>query len=125
VANSPLFTGTPKIQFNATNTLVANTAVDGTGTLTTFYTAGGLGGYLSKIQIRSRGTNVATVLRVFCNGGLFAEVGVPLTTASQVAQLLPFDIPVREPLPANAVMSYTIGTAVAAGFTVMGIGGDY
>lgn len=125
MAATPQFTATPKVQSNSTNTLTANTAVDGSGTLTTFYTVGTSGGYLDSISIIPRGTNVVTVLRIFMDGILIREVTCAATTVSQVAALPPFEIPVRKAFPANAVLTYTLGTTVSAGFKITGFGGDY
>jgi hypothetical protein len=125
MATSPIFAGAPKSQSNATNTLTANTAVDGTGTLTTFFTCGASGSFVDAIYVRPRGTNVATVMRFFRDGNLFEEVTCPITTVSQVAALAPLVIPIRKPFSPNTVLTYTIGTTVASGFTVTGFGGDY
>jgi hypothetical protein len=125
MAANPNFSASPKVQANTTNILTANTAVDGTGTLTTFFTAGASGSYVDRISILARGTNVATVLRIFLNNSLIREITMPATTVSQVSALIPAEIPMRLSIPASAVLTYTLGTSVAAGFTVIGFGGDY
>ena len=61
--------------------------MDGTGTVTTVFTAGSNGSYVQRIVARPAGTNVASVLRVFINNGsasstntnnvLFTEVSLP------------------------------------------------
>jgi hypothetical protein len=69
VANTaPIFTDIPNIGFAPAIT-AANTNKDGTGTVDLVFTAGADGAFLQKLKIRPKGTNVATVLRVFLNNG--------------------------------------------------------
>lgn len=131
---APIFTLQPKIQWNAANILNANTAKDGTGAVDTVFTAGANGSYLQRLIIRPRGTNVATVMRVFVNDGagtaaannaLIAEVSLPATTLSESAAIIGAELPLNFPIPPGDKINVTLGTAVAAGFTVAVIGGDY
>jgi len=94
--------------------------------------AGTGGAFIDRIEILSRGTNVATVLRAFANANatnataannnLIGEVTCPATTVSQVAALAPVVIQVKKWLPAGTKISITIGTAVSAGFSVAAYG---
>jgi hypothetical protein len=135
----PIFPVTPVISFGTVAT--ANTAKDGSGTVTTVFTAGPNGSRLDTIKIRALGTNVATVMRFFINNGqsnatgtnnsLFYEVTVPASTLSEVASLtdlaLIFDgssLP-QKVLPAGYKVNVTIGTTVAAGLQVTAFGGNY
>lgn len=123
------------------NITAANTAKDGTGTVTTVFTAGANGARLDSIKVRALGTNVATVMRFFINNGLtnttaannvlFHEITVAATTLSEVAALADnaiifngVDLP-QVVLKAGYKINVTIGTAVAAGLIVTAIGGDY
>lgn len=114
----------------------ANTAKDGTGTVDTVFTADAVNGsYLQKLIIRPRGTNVASVLRVFlnntatntvaANNSMIAEIGLPATTVSEVAALAGIELPLNIPVPPGFRVNVTLGTAVAGGYAVTAIGGDY
>jgi hypothetical protein len=117
----------------------ANTATDGTGTVSTIFTADASnGGRVEMVRARALGTNVATVLRIFVNNGstnataanntLWAEITLPATTASNAAALA--DQYIGTPffplvLPPGYKLNATIGTAVSAGYSVTAAGGAY
>lgn len=120
----------------------ANTALDGTGTVGTLFTADATnGGRVERIRIMPLGTNIATVLRIFVNNGstnttaannsLLAEVALAATTLTQIAAQTPNDIPnsldVVLPivLPPGYKLLATLGTAVAAGYSIVALGGSY
>lgn len=131
--NFPIYSITPNVGFGQITT--ANTAKDGTGTVVTVFTAGANGGRAEKIRFRAKGTNVATVCRVFINNGgtnttatnnvLYDEITLPATTNSEVAQLLNQEIVLNLPLPAAYTLIITIGTTVAGGYAVTCVGGNY
>ena len=133
--NNPIFSKKGAAQWAAAGIAAANIAKDGTGTVATVFTGGVEGNYLHKLIARPRGTNVATVLRVFVNNGLtnataannslIAELTLPATTLSEVAAQPTFELPLNFILPAGFVINCTIGTAVAAGFSLTIIGGEY
>lgn len=114
----------------------ANTAKDGTGTVDTVFTADATeGSFLQKLVIRPRATNVASVLRVFMNNGstnataannaLIGEVTLPATTNSEVASIAGTELSLNIPIPAGYKINVTLGTAVAGGYVVTAIAGDY
>lgn len=114
----------------------ANTAKDGTGTVDTVFTADATNGsYLQKLIVRPRGTNIASVLRVFLNNGstnataanncLIAELSLPATTNTEVAAIAGFELPINLPLDAGYKVNVTLGTTVAGGYAVSAHGGDY
>ena len=114
----------------------ANTAKDGTGTLETIFTADATnGGYLQRVIARPRGTNVASVLRIFLNNGLanttaannclIAELSLPATTNSEVAALAAPEIGFNLPIPPGYRIMVALGTAVAGGYAVSAHGGAY
>jgi len=142
MATSPVFPVTPKISYGTLTT--ANTAHDGTGTVSTVFTAGTNGSVVDKIAVTSLGTNVATVLRFFINNGsdntvaannsLVFEKTIDATTLSEVAELTTYDLltdkgsnqfPPIPFLPAGYKINCTIGTTVAEGIQVTAFGGDY
>lgn len=136
VANtSPIFTRAPDVQW-VNGITAANTAKDGTGTVDTAFTADATeGSYVERLVIRPRGTNVASVLRVFINNGLtnatpannnlFAEIGLPATTNIETAAIAGLVMPMNIALPAGYKINVTLGTAVAGGYSVTGVGGKY
>ena len=133
---TPIFTRAPDVQWSTANITAANTAKDGTGTVDTVFTADATeGSYLERLTIRPRGTNVASVLRIFINNGLtnvtpanntfFAEQGLTATANSEVAAIQGAVIPMNIALQPGFRVQVTIGTAVAGGFSVTGNGGKY
>lgn len=138
----PLFPLTPKVASG--KLLTANTAKDGTGTVSTVFTAGVNGSRIDKIQVRALGTNVATVLRLFINNGndptiatnnmLVYEKTISATTLSEVAELADIVLDVTRGTTTEAVIPYlpaghkinaAIGTTVASGLQCTVYGGDY
>ena len=131
---SPIFPLTPQVAWTTITT--ANTVTDGTGTVATIFTAGANGGRVDYIRCRALGTNVATVLRVFINNGstnatatnnaLFEELTLPITTASNTGDTGgDFDISLNISLPVGYKINVALATAVAAGWKVIAVGGDY
>ena len=132
---SPIFSKVARVEW-AGGITAANTAKDGTGTVDTVFTADATNGsYLQKLGVRPRGSNVASVLRVFLNNGssnttaannvLIAEVSLPATTLSEVAALSGNELALNIPVPPGYRVNVTLGTAVAGGYAVTGFGGDY
>jgi len=121
----------------ATPGVTANTTKDGSSG--TIYgpveTAGANGSRIDYLRLRALGTNVATACRVWINNGgvtttaanntLFTEFTCAATTLSEVAALAEITIPMNVSLPAGYKVYVTFGTAVAAGFHVTAVGGDY
>jgi hypothetical protein len=136
---SPIFSNLGSIQWSAPALTTASTAKDGTGTVTTVFTGNAAGNaagnFLQKIIARPLGTNVATVLRVFVNNGaanttaannsLLAELTLPATTLSEVAAQPDFVLPLNFALPPGFKINCALGTAVAAGYQVSIVGGQY
>jgi len=59
------------------------------------------------------------------NTKLYGEISLPATTASATAATADIDYPMNVALPPGWEVYCGLGTAVAAGWSVMGIGGDY
>jgi hypothetical protein len=131
----PIFTLTPDVSWGTSAITTANTAMDGTGTVVTVFTAATNGSYVQKLRVKPAGTNVQTVVRVFINNGstnataanniLFDEITIPATTASNTTALSAFEIPLNFALQSGYKLNVTIGTTVAAGVYVSVVGGDY
>jgi hypothetical protein len=140
---NPIFTLTPDIQWGTADgnggtagpLKTQNTAMDGTGTVLTVFTAGANGSYVQRLVARAAGTNIASVMRVFINNGstnatianntLIGESTLPATTASAVGALQPIEIQLNFALPAGYKINVTLGTTVVAGYIPTCIGGDY
>lgn len=132
---TPIFPSTPHISWATSALTTANTAYDGTGIVTTLFTAGTNGSRLDYLKIRSRGTNVATVVRVFINNGsatstaannsLFMERTILASTSSTVTETSDIYIPMDVSLPPGYTVIALLGTTVAAGYSVTAVGGDY
>lgn len=130
---TPIFPLTPVVTWGTVTT--ANTAKDGTGPQVTVFTAGANGARTDRIKVRSKGSNVATVLRIFINNGsdaavatnntLYMERTIAATTLSETAELADNVITLDMALPAGYVINVAIGTTVAAGLAVTCEGGNF
>ena len=131
---SPIFPLTPVTTWGTLT--AANTAVNGTGTVATIFTAGTDGGRVDYIKARALGTNVTTVVRVFINNGLvnstaannslITEAVLPATTASNSTEIgADIIIPLNISIPNGYKINVCIGTAVAAGWQFTAVGGNY
>jgi len=122
----------------ATPGVTANTTTDLTsGTIYgPIETAGDVeGSRLDFIKVRALGTNVATVIRIWINNGsvtttatnntLYLERSLSSTTVSQTAEQPDIILPMGISLAPGYRVYATFGTAVAAGFHLTAIGGDY
>ena len=115
----------------------ANTTKDLTsGTIYLVFTADATNGSrISQLIWHPLGTNTATAGRVWINNGsttataannaLYRDVTLAGTTNSEVAGLTQTVMVMDVALPAGYRIYVTIGTAVAAGFSVTVIGGLY
>lgn len=123
---TPIWTGTPAFGFGAAVT-AANTATDGTGTVTTIFTADATnGGFVGFVKLKPLGTNVASKCYLFVNNGstnatatnnvMVAEITLPATTASNTAALVALGYNLQLALPAGYKVNMTLGTAVSAGW---------
>ena len=135
----PIFSALGSIQWSAAAITAANTAKDGTGTVATVFTGNATGNnagnFVQRLVARALGSNTATVLRVFINNGgvnttaannsLIGEMTLPGTTLSEIAAQADYVLPLNFVLPAGYKINVTLGTAVAAGYQVSVIGGQY
>ena len=134
---APIFSKIGDVQWSISGATAANTTVDLTsGTSYLVFTADGTnGGYVQRIRFRALGSNTASVARVWINNGsttttvlnnvLYDEISLPSTTVSQIAALAVYELPLNFALPPGYKMYVTLGTAVAAGYSISVIGGKY
>jgi hypothetical protein len=118
---SPLYGLTP-VDYTAAAITGANTAVDGTGTVSTVFTAGANGAYVKRIRCKANGSVGPSVMRIFINNGstnatpgnnsLWGELPLAATTASNSAAIGPdFEYPMNKVLQASYVINVCYGTA--------------
>ena len=130
VSGTAATAGTPGLTANTTTDLTAGTIYG------PIRTAGAVeGSRLDFIKVRALGTNVATVIRIWINNGsvtttaannvLYLERTLSSTTVSQTAEQPDIILPLNISLAAGYRVYATFGTAVAAGFHLTAIGGDY
>lgn len=141
---APIFPLTPAITWvsgpaanAATPGVTANTTTDLTsGTIYGPIETGGTNGSrLDFIKVRALGTNVATVIRIWINNGsatgtaanntLYLERTIAATTVSQTSEQPDIALPMGITIPSGYRVYATFGTAVAAGFNLTAISGDY
>lgn len=93
------------------------------------------GSRLDFIKLRTLGTNVATVIRIWINNGsatgtaannaLYLERTISATTVSETAENPDIILPLNISLEAGYRIYATFGTVVAAGYHLTAVGGDY
>ena len=113
----------------------ANTAKDGTGTVNYIFGAENVDTYIDRVVLRAAGSNVATVARLFINNGethsaaknniLFAEKALAATTLDEAAAFADNVINIDLWLPFGHRLFIVLGTAVASGYYVTAVAGDY
>ena len=59
------------------------------------------------------------------NNAMIGEIGLPATTLTEVAALAGLELALNLPVPPGYRVQVTLGTAVAGGYAVVAIGGDY
>lgn len=134
--NLQIFSRVADVQWIASG-LGANTAMDGTGTVATIFTADATnGGRIERVNIEHLGTNIASLLRFFVNNGsstavaannsLIEEMAMAANTVSQTAISTPAVL-LRVPivLPPGYKLTVAVATAVASGYQITAFGGKY
>lgn len=133
----PIFSRAPDIQWTTIPSgTTANTAVDGTGTVFTVFTADATnGGFVQSIRIKAASVSTATVIRFFINNGstngtaannvFFDEMSVPAITASSTASVAVFELPVGRALPAGYKINACYATSVTGAISLCAIGGKF
>lgn len=137
----PIYTREPEVANNGTtgmNQLVTAAAADYTGVsanASLVFTAGADGSYIDRLRFKAGGTNVATVARVYINNGsapttatnntFYGEISLPATTATNTAATAEIDYPLNIAIPATFRIYIGLATAVAAGWVVTPVAGNY
>jgi hypothetical protein len=129
---APIFPVTANVAFTALT--AADTTKDGTS-LAVLWTAGANGSRINTIELKSKGTNVASLLRVFLNNGssfavaannaMIEEVSLPAIVNSETAAQPKLVINLQKEVPAGYKLAVCLATAVAAGWHVTVFGEDF
>lgn len=135
---SPIYSKVGKIQVGNTAVTSANTAVDGTGTVQTIFTADATNGsYIDFIKFKpaaSAANTTATCARIFINDGtgtlaannqFFDSIVLPQTNDSITAASAPIILPMKLMLPPGYKINWCIATASANGWYATAVGGNY
>jgi len=135
----PIFTLTPKVNFANLLAANANTALDGTGTVSTVFTAGSNGSFVNNLIVKAStttATSAAGTLRIWINNGstsgtatnntLIREYVLTAVTASATVATLNFEFPLNLQLPASYTIIVTVATmAASTGWQFTCTGADY
>lgn len=135
----PVFAGAPQVEWDSGGAALTtgNVTKDGTsGTLHTVFTAGADGSLLEKIVFQPIGGNVATACRIFVNNGgstgtaannnLIDQFSLPLVTGFvETAGAIPIERYLNLRLPAGYRILVAIGTTVASGWRITGVGQSF
>ena len=131
----PIYSKVGDIQWG-TPSATQNQAADGTGTVTTVFTADATnGGFVSYIKAKPLGTSVVSALRIFINNGstnataanntLVGELTLPAQTFVNNAANIEVMYPLNIALPPGYKINVAITTTVANSWAVTGIGGKF
>lgn len=120
------------------NQLITAASTDYTGIDTDnslVFTAGANGSFVQRLRFKAGGTNIATVARIFINNGtavgtatnntFYGEQPLPATTAIATTSTVDIDYPLNFAIPAGFRLYVGLATAVAAGWVVTPIAGNY
>lgn len=137
----PIYTQTPDVSNNTTtgmNQLITAAANDYTGIdadVSLVFTAGANGAYIDRLRFKAGGTNTASVARIYINNGsahttaannvFYGEVSLPATTAIATAATVDVDYPMDLRINAGFTIQVGLATAVAAGWVVTPVAGQY
>lgn len=118
----------------------ANTAFDGTGTITTVFTAGALGARIERVAVQATGTTTAGMVNLFVSTDTAANTAanthlydsLMVTAVTPSATVAPFtgteedqSNPKKWPLILGPNQTLRASTTIAQSFRVIAVGGDY
>lgn len=131
---SALFSASPPTM-NQAVTAAANDYTGAGANNALVFTAGADGSYVARIRLKAAGTNVASVMRFFINNGsanttatnntFIGEIALPATTATATGITVELEYVMDIALPASFRIYAGLGTAVAAGWVMTPVAGNY
>lgn len=93
------------------------------------------GGYVQRLRFQAKGTNTASVARIYINNGsanttasnnsFYGQQSLPGTTATNTGATTEIDYPMNFALNPGFRIYVGLGTTVAAGWVCTAIGGKY
>ena len=93
------------------------------------------GGFVSRLRFQAKGTNTASVARIYINNGsaqttatnntFYGQISLPGTTAINTAATVEIDYPMNIALNPGFRIYVGLGTTVAAGWVCTAVGGKY
>lgn len=140
--NTPIYTKVGDVSSNGT-TGMASDLTTATGDYTgvsanhqlVFTSDSTNGGYVYKLRFQAKGTNVASVARIYINNGstnatatnnsFYGQISLPATTATNTAATVEIDYPIGIALNPGFRIYVGLGTTVAAGWVCTAVGGKY
>lgn len=132
MAIQPQYAATPRCSIGQVS--VANTARDGTGTITTIFSAGANGSRIDAIDLKATGTTTAGMIRLFIHDGADARLltEVPVTAITPSGTLPSWEAQLNtntmtQVLPLVLPTGYSLRAATnnAETFNVIALGGDF
>lgn len=141
VNTSPVFTKTGNVSADNSTTMTTNAltaTADYTGASANHvlvHTAGADGSFVRRLKFVAKGTNTASVARIYLNNGsvnttatnnqFFGQLSLPATTAINTAATSEVEYSMEVMLPATFRIYVGLGTTVAAGWVVTAVAGNY
>ncbi len=120
------------------NALITAAAADYTGAganNSLVFTAGANGSFVQRLRFKPGGTNVTAVMRIYINNGavptsatnnvFYGEISLPATIVRTNEATVDLDYQMNLALPAGWRIYVGLGAAVAAGWVVTAVAGDY
>lgn len=121
--------------FPAVITAAANDVTGAGANNVLCFTASANGGFVQRLRFKPIGTNVASMIRIFINNGatnatstnnvMWDEIPLPATTISTTSQMTPIDFPMGILLPPSFKIYAGLTIAVAGGWQVIPVAGEY
>jgi hypothetical protein len=136
---NPIFPLTPDIQWARISS--SNTAYDGTGQVSTIFSASASGSRVDYVKLRALGANnSASLMRFFVNNGqtnatatnnsLFLEYALPTTVSSSTSEagadyILTFNLSLPALYRLNGALTVNLTGSAGNGWQATAVGGDY
>lgn len=132
MASIPQYAAAPRLQVSQLS--AANTALDGSGTLVTSFTAGSLGSRVDMLTLKASATTTLGMVRVFLDDGTGAKLIYEIQVSAAVPggsapafsyRMLPSDPDSILPIMLPAGSTLKTSTQNAEGINVLMMGGDF
>lgn len=122
---APTFVLTPNVTIS--NSATANTAIDGTGTLVTGFTAGSNGSRVERIRVKCAATSAAGLVNIFIfdgtNNRLLTSIAVTAATSSVTVATFESVVTLGIVLPTGFLLKFA--TTIAQSTNFCAEGGDF